>query len=201
MRTVQLSVDLHTDAGERKYLTADEIERFTAAASSHERGEVRTFCLVLAYTGCRLTEALELTARHVDLQRKTLTFRTLKQRRTVRHRDVPIPAALLDALELVHRIRRQRRRIAAVHSAPRLWSWGRTQAYQHVKAAMRAAGIEGPHATPKGLRHGFGVRAATATRQPRLVQKWLGHRSLDTTAIYMDARDEEERELARRMWG
>ncbi|MCY4515269.1 MAG: site-specific integrase [Candidatus Tectomicrobia bacterium] len=97
-------------------------------------------------------------------------------------------------------IRRQRRRIAQGHRAPRLWCWGRTQAYQHVKAAMRTASIEGPHATPKGLRHGFGVRAAAATRQPRLVQKWLGHRSLDTTAIYMDAQDEEERELAARMW-
>ena len=65
---------------------------------------------------------------------------------------------------------------------------------------MRVADIEGPHATPKGLRHGFGVQAAAATRQPRLVQKWLGHRSLDTTAIYVDAQDEEERELAARMW-
>ena len=132
-------VQLHTQAGERKYLTAHEIERFTAAASAHERAEVRTFCLVLAHTGCRLSEALELTARHVDLERKSLTFRTLKQRQAVRHRSVPIPAALLDALELVHRIRRQRRRIGATRKAPRLWTWGRTQAYQHVKAAMRAA--------------------------------------------------------------
>ena len=137
-------MQLHTQAGERKYLTADEIERFTAAASAHERAEVRTFCLVLVHTGCRLSEALELTARHVDLERKTLTFRTLKQRKAVRHRDVPIPAALLDALELVHRIRRQRRRTAAGRKAPRLWTWGCTQAYQHVKVAMRAAGIEGP---------------------------------------------------------
>ena len=102
---------------------------------------------------------------------------TLKQRKAVRHRDVPIRAALLDALELVHWIRRQRRRIGTGRKAPRLWTWGRTQAYQDVKAAMRAGGIEGPHATPNGLRHGFGVRAAAATRQPRLVQKWLGHRS------------------------
>ncbi len=168
-------------------------------AAARERTEVRLFCLVLAHTGCRLAVALKLTARHVDLERKSLTFRTLKQRQAVRHRSVPIPAALLDTLELVHRIRRQDRRTAAGRKAPRLWTWGRTHAYQHVKGAIRAAGIEGSNATPKGLRHGFGVRAA-AMRQPRLVQKWLGHRSLDTTAIYMDARDEEERELARRMW-
>ena len=38
--------------------------------------------------------------------------------------------------------RRQRRRIGASRKAPRLWSWSRTQADQHVKASMRAAGIE-----------------------------------------------------------
>ena len=65
---------------------------------------------------------------------------------------------------------------------------------------MAAAGIQGPHATPKGLRHGFGVKAAAETRQPRAVQKWLGHRDLNTTAIYMDVQGDEERELAARMW-
>ena len=141
---------------------------------------------MLADTGCRISEALELTARYVGLERKTLTFRTLKQCQATRYRNVPIPAVLVDALEPVHRVRRQRRRIAAGHRAPRLWHWGRTHAYQHVKVAMRAAGIEGPHATLKGLRRGFGVKAS-ATRQRRVVQKWLGHRSPDTTAIYMDA--------------
>ncbi len=65
---------------------------------------------------------------------------------------------------------------------------------------MDSAEITGPHASPKGLRHGFGVKAATETRNPRLVQKWLGHRYLETTTIYMDAVGEEERELAARMW-
>ncbi len=62
---------------------------------------------------------------------------------------------------------------------------------------MAAAGIQGPHATPKG----FGVKAVAETRQPRAVQKWLGHRDLNTTAIYMDVQGDEERELASRMWG
>ncbi len=65
---------------------------------------------------------------------------------------------------------------------------------------MQLANITGIHATPKGLRHGFGVQAAAKTRNPRLVQKWLGHRSLDNTIIYMDAVGEEEREMAARMW-
>jgi integrase len=67
---------------------------------------------------------------------------------------------------------------------------------------MTAAGISGPHATPKGLRHGFGVRAVTGEKPVPLnmVKKWLGHADLKTTAIYVDAVGAEEDQLAERMW-
>jgi integrase len=65
---------------------------------------------------------------------------------------------------------------------------------------MKSAMIEGEQATPKGLRHGFGIRAAEKTRNPRLVQKWLGHASLENTLIYMDAIGQEERKAALNMW-
>lgn len=58
---------------------------------------------------------------------------------------------------------------------------------------MAAAGIKGDHATPKGLRHGFGVRITQKTRNPRLLQKLLGHTKLENTAIYMDLVREEAR--------
>jgi len=62
------------------------------------------------------------------------------------------------------------------------------------------AGIEGAHATPKGLRHGFGVRMAQKTRNPRLIQKLLGHTQLETTAIYMDLVGEEARAEVVNAW-
>lgn len=65
---------------------------------------------------------------------------------------------------------------------------------------MQAAGIEGDHASPKALRHGFVVRLAQKTRNPRLVQKLLGHKSLETTAIYMDLVGEEERAEVEEAW-
>ena len=57
---------------------------------------------------------------------------------------------------------------------------------------MARAGVRGPQASPKGLRHGFGVAAVTAGVPLNLVQKWLGHAQLSTTAIYADAVGEEE---------
>ena len=64
-------------------------------------------------------------------------------------------------------------------------------ASRHVAAVMDAASIEGAHACPKGLRHGFGVRMAQKTRNPRLVQKLMGHMKMENTAIYMDLVGEE----------
>jgi integrase/recombinase XerD len=191
--------DLFTADGKRKYLTAEEREAFLAAAQEHSRGEVRAFCEVMAFTGCRISEALELTPASIDLSARAITFRTLKQRDRTAYRAVPVPESLIDTLDLVHAIRKARRRKGKASRAP-LWTWKRLQAYKHVVAVMTQGGIEGPHASPKGLRHGFGVLAASETRNPRLVQKWLGHRDLATTAIYMDAVGAEERELAARMW-
>ena len=65
---------------------------------------------------------------------------------------------------------------------------------------MAAARINGALAMPKGLRHGFGVAAFEAKIPPHVVQKWLGHSSLRTTAIYADIIGPEERAFAARIW-
>jgi site-specific recombinase XerD len=65
---------------------------------------------------------------------------------------------------------------------------------------MTAASVSGLQASPKGLRHGFGVNAFQSLVPPHLVQRWLGHASLRTTAIYADVIGTEERAFAARMW-
>ena len=65
---------------------------------------------------------------------------------------------------------------------------------------MRQAGLKGVPASPKGLRHGFGVAAVSAGIPLNLVQKWLGHAQFSTTAVYADAVGTEEQDIARRMW-
>ncbi|MCH9638936.1 MAG: tyrosine-type recombinase/integrase [Betaproteobacteria bacterium] len=194
-----MSRELYTSDGKRKYLTSEERDLFLKEANQHERGEVQTLCLVMAYTGCRISEALALTADKIDLSNKTIIFRTLKQRDRIVFRAIPVPDSTLYALDLVHRIRKaQKGKLSG--SKTLLWSWKRCQATKHICGMMQQAGISGAHASPKGLRHAFGVKASADTRNPRLVQKWLGHRSIETTAIYMDAVGDEERELASRMW-
>ena len=82
----------------------------------------------------------------------------------------------------------------------RLWPFGRATAWRRVHEIMHKAGISGPQASPKGLRHGFGVAAVQAGIPLNMVQKWLGHAQLSTTAIYADAVGAEEQAIAERMW-
>jgi hypothetical protein len=74
----------------------------------------------------------------------------------------------------------------------RLWPWSRMTGWRAVHAVMAAAGLKGVPASPKGLRHGFGVAAVTAGIPLNLVQKWLGHAQLSTTAVYANAVGAEE---------
>lgn len=66
--------------------------------------------------------------------------------------------------------------------------------------AYEAGIAPGIHATPKGLRHGFGLHAIRSGVPLNLVQRWLGHARMETTAIYLQAMGREEREMAERMW-
>ena len=135
---------LYEANGHRKYLTQDERERFLKAAEKAER-EVRTFCGTLTYSGCRISEALALTADRVDLAEGMLIFESLKKRKTGVYRAVPVPPALLDAVDLVHGIRdAQKRRDCG--KGVLLWTWGRTTAWRRVKEVMEAAGLTDPPA-------------------------------------------------------
>jgi integrase/recombinase XerD len=183
---------LHDAQGHRLYLTAGERAAFRKAADDSPR-VVRTFCLALFYTGCRISEALELTADRVDFQGQALTFRSLKKRRQHMYRSVPVPGAFLDVLDLVHGIREG-------HAKGRLWGWTRKTGYNHIVAVMKKAALSGPQATPKGLRHGYAVACIEKGIQLNVVQELLGHAQMTTTAIYAHAVGAERRSIVARLW-
>jgi integrase/recombinase XerD len=193
----QTGMQLYDAEGRRLYFTEDERRAFVAAAAKAPR-EVRTFCGVLHATGCRISEGLALTAQQIDLSGRVVVFESLKKRRKGVYRAVPVPPELLDALDLVHGIREAQRRGQA---KALLWPWSRMTAFRRVQEVIEAADIpDGPHACPKGLRHGFGVQAVSRGIALNMVQKWLGHAQLTTTAIYANAVGEEEQSIAARMW-
>ena len=135
-------MQIYDTQGHRLYLTGSERAAFRTAAEAAPR-EVRTYCWTLLYTGCRPSEGLALTADRVDFQAAVLTFESRKKRRPGLYRAVPVPATLLDALDLVHGLRDRATRTY-------LWTWSLKTAYTRVIEIMARAGIAGPQAAPKG---------------------------------------------------
>ena len=185
---------------EREALLAERIRHATAILGWRPDEVVgRSYRMTLTYAGCRLSEALALTVDRVDLAAGVLTFESLKKRRDGVYCSVPVPPSLLEALDMVHGIREQQAGKGRGRGI-QLWPWSRMTGWRVVHDVMVAARLEGPYASPKGLRHGFGVAAVSAGIPLNLVQKWLGHAQLTTTAIYADAVGAEEKDIARRMW-
>jgi integrase/recombinase XerD len=189
------AVSLFDRRGNRKYLTAVERRAFLNATGDMP-ADVRAFLVTLAFTGARISEVLSLSPAHIDVGAGMIVIETLKKRRRGVFRAVPVPPALLNELGNLY----AGRRVLPSWQNSRLWPWCRTTAWRHVKVCMSRAGVVGPQASPKALRHGFAVGALDAKVPLPLVQKWLGHSRLSTTAIYANAVGDEERAMASRYW-
>jgi integrase len=197
MRDTQGGINLYEPSGGRKYLNAAERRRFNRAARRAPL-DVQLFCLVLSLSGGRISEILALTPAAIDIDSGVANITTLKRRKRGLVRQVPLPRNVLGELNQAFNLRREQRHPDSAYR--RIWRWSRTTAWRRVKEVMAEANITGSSAMPKSLRHSFGVHAYQSFVPPNLVQRWLGHASLRTTAIYADVMGPEERAFAIRMW-
>jgi len=187
---------LYAPNGGRKYLNHAERQRVLGAMTLLKFDQA-LFALTLAWTGARVSEILALTPSSFQLECGTVAIQTLKRRK---HsvREVPIPPTLMTELNRYFGIARAQRNFEAAHQL--LWPWCRTTAWRIIKKVMHQSGITGSHACPRGLRHAFGVGTLQVGVPITLVQRWLGHARLSTTAIYADASGPEELAFAKRFW-
>jgi integrase/recombinase XerD len=171
--------------GSRKYTDLSEFRRFLRATEGMPP-ERKAFCFLIAYTGCRISEGLLLRRSCIGLG--TVTLVTLKRRKLV-FRTLQIPEALSRLLIDL-----------PTHEGDddRVWTINRSSAYRWTKSVFNRARIRGTQACPRGLRHGFGMRAASERVPAGLIQRWLGHAYPSTTQVYLDAVGIEERMFAAR---
>lgn len=142
-------------------------------------------CLTTIYTcGLRLKEALRLEVRDVDSDRELLHIR---QPKGWRDRYVPLPQTTLTLLRhqwVSHRhptlLFPSRHRGATSQATQPMSPSGAQRAF---KAALGDSRIA-KHATVHTLRHSWATHLLEAGVNLRLIQLWLGHKSLQTTAIY-----------------
>ncbi|MEM7242987.1 MAG: site-specific integrase [Pseudomonadota bacterium] len=192
-------VSFYDEQGRRLFVNLAERTRF-ADIARRRPAEIKCFCGVLYFTGCRLSEAIELKASSIELESGVITFRTLKKKKATHMRSVPVPGSLLRNLSKTFDLPRKGNAADELLWTHRGKQINRTKGYRWIKAVMDEAQIEGQMATPKGFRHGYAHLALNAGVQLSLVQKLMGHSSIEVTAGYTDSMMWEERILVARMW-
>jgi integrase len=201
--------------GQRLYVDSRERDLFLNAANKLENRQHRLFCHVLHWTGARISEILELTGQRIDIDRNAIIIRTLKKRKKTakgeikqpQYRQVPVPTELINSLDLLYNLRSKKKKNDHALKLP-LWeskgdsrkAISRSTGWRIVKRIFDQTGIEGPQATAKGFRHGFGVAMVLGGMDIYTLQHIMGHERAETTAIYLQVKGQEAHELQMQYW-
>ena len=145
-------------------------------------------CLNTIYAcGLRVSEGVQLEVGHIDSERMVLHVRKGKGGKD---RMVPMPERILAELRGNWRTHRHPRWLFPArtgHGAPAKRAAkpiSRTNVHRAFKAALQESGIS-KQATVHTLRHSYATHLLEAGVNLRVIQSYLGHSSLRTTAIYM----------------
>lgn len=190
MNKFGFNYSLFDKQGRRKYLNLPERSRFCNALECLDQ-ESKLFSLLLYWTGVRISEARSLLVDQVDFDEGNIVIRTMKKRRQDIYRQIPIPPEFCSQLKSF---------IQCKSLTTSIWSRSVRTYSRHIKIAMSNAEIHGPQASAKGLRHSFALVCATGNVPLNLICRWMGHSSMEITAIYLDIVGTEEREFAKRIW-
>ncbi len=172
---------LFSPEGQRLFFNEEERRAFIRSAGRAPE-TTQTFCALLHYTGCNFTEALNLTAAQVDFPRRAILFERKIRGNYVYDRAVPVPDSFIGLLDQVHDLRRVQ---SGIQAGERIWPQSKKTMHEKVSKVIAEAGIsEGPHAVPKGIRHGFLVEALRRRILMTRVAEWMGYSHSDYIGEY-----------------
>lgn len=201
-----------------------QVERLIGAATNPRD---RAFIALLARSGIRISEAIQLKVSDIDFQRGTLTIVHLKERSKLkcphcgeglgkRHMFCPGCGSKVDRAIREKVEQRRQRMIPVDHNTLRLideyLKWRRKFPYrgpllfpftpqrgwQLVEKIGRRAGIRGLH--PHSLRHLLATRWVNMGLDVKKLQILLGHASVATTMEYVDSSFEQLKSEYEKLW-
>ncbi len=211
-----------TSTGE--YVEPGQIEKLISACSNPRD---RAFIALLARTGVRISEAIELKTSDIDSKRGTLTIVHLKERLKLkcpncgeilgkRHLFCPGCGNKVDQA-IREKIEQRRQRMIPVdgdtlrlideylqwrrefpYRGPLVFPFTRQRGWQLIEKLGRRTGIRGLH--PHSLRHLLATTWVGKGLDVKKLQVLLGHASIATTMEYVDSNFEQLRSEYEKLW-
>ena len=207
-----------------KDLESGQIGRLIASASNPRD---RAFIALLARTGIRISEAIQLKVSDVDFERGMLTIVHLKERVKLkcpncgevlgkRHVFCPGCGNKVDKATR-ERVEQHRQRMIPIdhntlqlieeylqwrkqfpYHGPLVFPFSRQRGWQLVEKLGRRVGIKGLH--PHSLRHLLATMWVGKGLDVKKLQVLLGHASIATTMEYVDSSFEQLRTEYSKLW-
>lgn len=178
-KNIMIAVDAHKHVREKgKALTLEEQNKFLKSISKNKIKNLYRFYLL---TGCRKSEALKIKFEHIDFNKKMITIPGTKTE--LSFRTIPLfPETEKIVLHQFEKFKSQSfvfpYKLSMVES-----NWKRLKNKENFNFRIH------------DLRHTFATRLLEKGVSLKLIQKWLGHSKLETTAsIYMHVTDKFELE-------
>ena len=146
-----------------KYIDAEVIkERLEQVTNNNDR----MLIIFLWMTGCRISEALGVLKKDIDLQNNTIQLRWLKSRK-YNYRNIPMHPQLKQLLSFY---------LAPIKADDRVFPFTRQRAFQITQKWLGAS--------PHKLRHSFAVHYLRSGGELFDLHLLLGHSKIQTTMEY-----------------
>lgn len=206
------------------YLGPEQVGKVIAATTNPRD---RAFVTLLARTGIRISEAIQLKVRDIDFERGMLAIVHLKERLRLKcphcgerlgkkHLFCPDCGNKVDQV-VREKIEQRRQRIIPIdrstlhlideylqwrrkfpYRGPLVFPFSRQRGWQLVEKLGRRAGIKGLH--PHSLRHLLATTWVNKGLDVKKLQLLLGHANISTTMEYVDSSFEQLRSEYQKLW-
>lgn len=162
--------------GSSKFLSVDEDTRLKTLFVNEKNRNTLALELLRTY-GMRSSELLLLTPKSINRESKSLFVKGTKKSSD---RELPLNEELLERLEAEC--------IGCLNENTRIFNFSRQRLFEIWHYYRELIYPYGPSSKKKlhSLRHTVGIELYKRTRDIRLVQKFLGHKSIANTMIYLD---------------
>lgn len=176
---------IRRDKKQSRSLTLEEENLFVEACQTSQYGNLYLLCL---YTGMRIGEALALTRKDINYAERTISIN-----KSINDFGDIVPTKTKTSTRVIPLFDKAENVLRKIQTEE-LFVYKKTVYQNKIAILCRKLGLK--NVSTHTMRHTFATRCAEAGVPPKIVQKWLGHSTINMTMdIYTHVNNDYEKEM------